>query len=988
MDAPTFIPAPPFFRRFFHPVIRSPRTLQRANLSHDFNAPSESIARLLSLQKAILTRRDKLKGSPAVEKSGILSKSSEKPRHQSSAVQHSSKSFSTNSPQSGLQTAKTNCGENNENIEHSDKKLVDDINNARPNIAHNQNSYLRTSDFSGDTNPNNQSTKEIRDPVVILRYAVNLPWKSRNEVITGVPPTKVELPHLTIFTEGSSVQSPSASVQSYTNSQASSVTQLTESVESLSSAEDHAEDLNISESALSIGNVAVNSKNSVKSFSAGGEFIGDGVKSSVFIPSQKESADDNGAENVLSGLNEHQREAVIADSSRACLVLAGPGSGKTRVLTHRIAYLIKARQVPPSAILAVTFTNKAAAEMKERVNILLRSDTENTMDAGNNSLPVTVGTFHWISARLLRRYGEHAGISTDFDICDAQDSRNVVTRVLTKVNDGQTPDSAYISMVVALISKLKNDKEDELRVRMPRFINKLIELRSLYNEQLRSMNMLDFDDLLVETRRMLQECPNTLAHLQTRFQHILVDEWQDTNNVQFDIVSLLSSRNRNLFVVGDVDQSIYKFRGADSGNVQRYTQNFDGAKQVILSLNYRSSPNIVNAAQAVIEQDLNRPQKEMTAINGFGEKVRLVSVSDGRSEAQFVIESILDLRRKGQISSLSDCAVIYRTNSQSRLLEEACVQGRVSYVLQSGTRFFERKEVKDVLAYLKIINNPSDNNAVLRIINVPPRGIGKRTVERIEEYAGREEKMLLAAIEDMTSVADIESSLNLRSTELQKLRQFYDLVQKLRNLSMEFRNQSESEGQNIGDLVLALAEATGYMDFIKSNKDGENDDKIQDRLDNLAELIRGASLFQDVSAFLEQAVLMSGTNTNEDRSNTGAIWLATLHGSKGLEFDAVFITGAEDGIIPLIRDGKVEDEEEERRLLYVGMTRAKRHLTVTWRAERSKRSFVRDRYGKIPSRLSRFLQKIPEHVICKKTDKRHDAPIPKQQNRRFKNKYA
>lgn len=689
------------------------------------------------------------------------------------------------------------------------------------------------------------------------------------------------------------------------------------------------------------------------------------VPDKITLESPQSQARNAASDLILSSLNAEQREAVTTDCTRACLVLAGPGSGKTRVLTHRIAYLINKHSVPPSAILAVTFTNKAAAEMKARVVKLLSeqvNDTEGNQANYFDSV-LSVGTFHWICARLLRTYGSEISIDPDFQICDTSDVHAVLGRLLRRI-EGVKVEASYVNRMASFISKLKNDKGKQMQDKLiPTFFRRIEECRIMYDKDLREMNFLDFDDLLVETRRMLRDCPNVLSQLQSRFTFVLVDEWQDTNNVQFDIVSLLSAKGKNLFAVGDVDQSIYKFRGADSGNIRRYTTAFSNANQVILSMNYRSTINIVEAAQAVIKENRNRPKKYMKTMNERGENVKMMAVADGKEEAQLVASSIYALLRKGHIKSFSDCAIMYRTNSQSRLLEEACVQSNIPYELQSGTRFFERKEVKDVLAFLKLMHNPTDSNACARIINVPPRGIGKRTVELVEEYAERNRLPMLAAIDCMLTNDpendEILAEMNIRPVTLKKIEVFRKLMTILQNAMTEFKTSSiEKKEKDVGILLSFVAEQTGYTKYLHSERDEATigKAKAQDRLDNIEELKRAASLFTDVLGLLERATLMSEKGAKTQPGESGFVRLMTLHGAKGLEFDTVFITGAEDGLIPLHRAATREgdegiDLEEERRLLYVGMTRAKRMLNVTWRCQ--------SRKGKDGNRPSRFLRSIP-----------------------------
>lgn len=850
MSSSTFVPPSPLLRRAARPAFRSPRVALQANLNQQ---QPEHLARLLLMKKNVVERLHTLQSS-------------------------SSPSDSETSPQS---SSKESHGHNE----------------SSPPPSPSSSPSLSSTPFQ--TSPSQIATPSTalsqRNPVVIIRHDVHLPWKSKRYIPLIQPPIETHLPHINIFIEGGG--KPPVQVTP-TNQFISSLTPI----------------------------------------------------SSPFV------------DLILSGLNEKQRDAVIADTSRACLVLAGPGSGKTRVLTHRIAYLVKACRAPPSSILAVTFTNKAAAEMKDRVETLLNEHSEHEDDVTKSHL--TIGTFHWVCARFLRMHGDHIGISNDFDICDTQDARSLISRILNASRgDGETVDSGQVSMSSALISKLKNGKEEELRQRMPRFIDKLIRLRDEYTKQLRSMNMLDFDDLLVETHRMLRECPDICSLLQNRFQHVLVDEWQDTNNVQFDIVSLLTAQRRNLFVVGDVDQSIYKFRGADSGNMQRYTKIFKDAKQIMLIQNYRSTRSIISAAQEVIEQDRNRPKKDMITDNQTGEKVTVVSVPDGRMEAQLIVSSILSMKRNNDISSFSDCAIMYRTNAQSRLLEEACVQSRIPYLLQSGTRFFERKEIKDVLAYLKVLHNPSDDNAILRIINIPPRGIGKVTVDRIALFAQTVGKSVYQTIIDMMTDPSIASEASIRPSDLKRVLSFHELIRQLATETNRIQSvpSTEINNSNVGIILSTIISMIEYEDYLQIAKAGDKENKIRDRVDNVDELVRGASKFNDVSSFLERVTLMTDAGVKKDGeeekdTGDGAIWLTTLHGSKGLEFPAVFIAGAEDGIIPFLRDGTVESVEEERRLLYVGMTRAKRFLTITWRSHRISRRGEDTVTKKL--RMSRFLTKV------------------------------
>ncbi len=455
---------------------------------------------------------------------------------------------------------------------------------------------------------------------------------------------------------------------------------------------------------------------------------------------------------ILGALNPQQVTAVTSDANKACLVLAGPGSGKTRVLTHRAAFLVRQYNLQPYRILAVTFTNKAAEEMKNRLQKLLMRGPGDEPWSSLEKSDFMVGTFHSICARFLRVYGSAIGIDPNFQICDSSDARQVVQLVM-KAAVGSAPSDSVankVSSITAMISKLKNNGEAEMEERMPpHFYREVTQYRALYDKKLRDMNQLDFDDLLLETRRMLDESPEVLQELQNRYLHILVDEWQDTNAVQFDIVTTLAKQHGNLFVVGDADQSIYKFRGADIRNVTRFTEVFPDALTVALEENYRSTGCIVNSAQAVIEGNSGRPNKPMRTSNPFGSPVVVCRASDGRAEASYIVSRIKELLRTKKIKSLAEVAVLYRMNAQSRLVEEAFINASMPYRLVAGTRFYDRQEVKDILSYVRLLVNPVDDMALLRAINTPPRGIGKKTVEVLEEMASSQGVSILQALENL-----------------------------------------------------------------------------------------------------------------------------------------------------------------------------------------------------------------------------------------------
>lgn len=925
-------------RRVVNPPL--PRICRVVSLSSvDSTDPDTTLSRLLSLQKAVLKRRKSLNTSNSTDrnvsnqgdaaKEGLTSNNEASPP--STSDQSSRKTQSKNSmphPRAP-RTLNSRVEEKFTRSRRTGRPLSS--NYTRPpdpsSLSIVSTTSLPLSSASSVSQSSATSPSNCSNPrATVTRYKVSLPWKWKTPAdCKPCDPAEEIIPLITSFQTNVNIER-----GTFLFPRASSPSSLVTS---------HFEE-------------------TIK---------GLGSYSPVDRAAQRENLNLASAESILSGLNNEQCEAVIADPSKACLVLAGPGSGKTRVLTHRIAFLIHAHKIPPASILSVTFTNKAAGEMKSRVAKLLKQ-FESDMDLNSDTVydRLTVGTFHWVCARLLRIYGSHLEISNDFQICDTEDARIVLSRVMKKKSsNGEAPEARIVNILLSLISKLKNDKRDELKDRLTssRF-KEVLSWRELYDKDLRAMNMLDFDDLLVETRRLLQECPDVCSQLQDRYRYVLVDEWQDTNTVQFDIVALLAGKMDNLFVVGDVDQSIYKFRGADSGNIQRYMDSYKHANNVVLSMNYRSTVNIINAAKEVIDQNCNRPEKDTVTTNVEGERVKLLGVQSEWDEAQYVTKSIQKLVESSQVDSLSNCAVMYRTNAQSRLLEEACLLGNIPYILQSGIRFFERREIKDLLCYLKVLYNPEDDSALVRVLNVPPRGIGKRTLELIDMYAARKGLSLMNAIDEMMSDNKsndaVMEELNIREGTLKRVKAFHDVISELRQRAKTILQPSgephPDETVHVGDVFLAIVDVINYFTFLSSEESTESRDKSLDRIANVKELVRAASRFNELPAFLQRAALMSGPMSEDAGGNSGAVWLSTLHGSKGLEFDAVYITGLEDGIVPLLRDGTIEDIEEERRLLYVGMTRAKRFLTMTWRRNRNAGK-------KIPSdttstKLSRFLADV------------------------------
>lgn len=673
---------------------------------------------------------------------------------------------------------------------------------------------------------------------------------------------------------------------------------------------------------------------------------------------------------ILAGLNDGQRKAVLSSTDRACLVLAGPGSGKTRVLTHRVAYLVKYHKISPYKILAVTFTNKAAEEMKKRVVNLLLGDHPDEDQASNLMSKLPVGTFHSLSARFLRQFGHEIDIPSDFGICDSQDCKSLLKRVLDI--PGGAKGNAEVRKVLRSISLLKNDVNGAYKDRfrsMQSLYGKLEEQRQAYDQALRRMKLLDFDDLLVEMRRLLLSSPDALSNLQERFDQVLVDEWQDTNAVQFDIVSMLAGGKQNLFVVGDSDQSIYKFRGADSGNEQRFLNVFPKASSVSLGTNYRSTQRIVQAAQHVIEQSRSRFKKSMVSINGFGKPINLCETLDNKREANFVVRTLHNLVRSGEISSFSEVALLYRMNAQSRSLEEACINAGVPYYIRSGVRFYERKEIKDLVAYVSLIVRPEDDIAFLRTVNTPPRGIGSRTIEALEAFAKARQVPLATAAQEIVEhqTANGEST-DIRKGAVAKLANFCDLLAKLRTRAERVFGRDnvsnvEKDSNNLSNLFQYIVEKIGYIRYLEDHSEEEKKIAENSRIDNVRELISSSAKYNTVQSFLETVSLLTETDRDLAASRGGAVSLMTLHGGKGLEFDAVFITGAEDGVIPLVRSsGNDADIEEERRLLYVGMTRARKVLYITWRSVKfgsaGGKTFSMNTKG-----ASRFLLSLPKELV-------------------------
>lgn len=627
----------------------------------------------------------------------------------------------------------------------------------------------------------------------------------------------------------------------------------------------------------------------------------------------------------LEKLNPEQREAVLHRDGPV-LILAGAGSGKTRVITYRIAYLIGDGHADPDQVLAVTFTNKASQEMRERVEALI----------GDASSRVWLSTFHSLCARLLRREAPKIGLSRDFVIYDSSDQVAVVKQAQRDLgmDDKLVPPRAALSR----ISQAKNRMEgpESLRGGWNIRDEQIAKIYERYLTALKDANALDFDDLLLKTVELFETSEQTREFYARKFKYVMVDEYQDTNRTQYELIRHLVGPQGNVTVVGDEDQSIYSWRGADIQNILDFEHDFPGARVLRLEENYRSSQGILDAASALVAHNEKRKGKTLRAVKAAGEPVRLHQAGDEYQEAQWVVGRIASLRSRGR------AAVLFRMNAQSRLLEEALLRHGMPYIVVGGVGFYERKEVKDLLSYLRVVRNPADPIALRRILNVPARGIGSRTVEEIDRVAGERR---ISSWDALAVVAE-EALLPGRATL--PLRRFREMIERLRG---------EAEGLAIKDLLSRILEVTGYSAALAQ----EDTQESQDRLENLAELLSAAADYETrdeaptLAGFLDQVSLLSDTDQIRDDA---PVTLMTLHSAKGLEFESVFLVGLEEGLSPHTRSlSKPEALEEERRLLYVGMTRAMERLHLSWAS--SRQVFGQRRV----SEPSRFLTEVPRERL-------------------------
>ena len=641
---------------------------------------------------------------------------------------------------------------------------------------------------------------------------------------------------------------------------------------------------------------------------------------------------------IYDTLNPPQREAV-AQTEGPVLILAGAGSGKTRVLTHRIAYLMDEKGVNPWNILAITFTNKAAQEMRERVDKLV----------GFGSESIWVSTFHSACVRILRRHIDNLGYDTNFTIYDTDDQKSLMKDVCRKMNIDTKiyKERSLLAQISHAKDELLTPDDMEMKAAGDYNMKKVASVYREYQAALRKNNALDFDDLIVKTVELFEKCGAVLEYYQERFKYIMVDEYQDTNTAQFKFISLLAQRYQNLCVVGDDDQSIYKFRGANIGNILGFEHVFPDARVIRLEQNYRSTKNILNAANQVIANNTERKAKTLWTENEEGSKVHFRQFLNAYEEAEYVAGEIGKLKRNG-LGNYRDCAILYRTNAQSRIFEEKFIAANIPYKLVGGVNFYARKEIKDLLCYLKTINNARDDLAVQRIINVPKRGIGATTLGRVQDYADNMGISLYEALRVAEEVPSIGRSLS-------KIDGFVTFIQMLK---------SKADVLTVEEILQEVIDSTGYV----AELEAEDTEESRARIENIDELISKTVAYQEameeqnqpatLSGFLEEVALIADIDTVDPDQDY--VLLMTLHSAKGLEFPKVFMVGMEDGIFPshmTISYGDDGEMEEERRLCYVGITRAMKDLTLTCAQQRMIRGETQY------NRVSRFVREIPRELV-------------------------
>ncbi|MCT4542370.1 MAG: DNA helicase PcrA [Vallitalea sp.] len=637
-------------------------------------------------------------------------------------------------------------------------------------------------------------------------------------------------------------------------------------------------------------------------------------------------------------LNPMQKKAVL-HTEGPLLILAGAGSGKTRVLTHRIAYLIEEEHVSPWNILAITFTNKAAKEMRERVDNLIGSGSED----------IWVSTFHSTCVRILRRHIDKIGYDRYFTIYDTDDQKKLIRECMKQLNidPKQFKEKSILGSISSAKDKLLSPKQFEKQAYDYRD-QVVSKVYTMYQERLKKNNALDFDDLLVKTVELFKLCPDVLSYYQEKFKYIMVDEYQDTNHVQYIFVGLLASKYRNLCVVGDDDQSIYRFRGADIKNILDFEKDFSNAMVIKLEQNYRSTKNILDAANQVISNNYSRKNKTLFTDNEEGDLINYRHLQNEHAEAEFIASEIIN-GIETEKKEFKDFAVLYRTNAQSRVIEERFIINNIPYKIVGGTSFYQRKEIKDILAYLKTINNSIDDIAVKRIINVPRRGIGQTTINKVENYAYNNDVNFFNALCQVSEIPNMTRSAK-------KVESFTNFIRTLR---------VEMKSMTLVELTNEVIERTGYVKELEA----EGTEDAFGRIDNIGELISKLTEYENnveeptLNGFLEEVALIADIDNYNEESNV--VILMTMHSAKGLEFPWVFISGMEDGLFPSymsISSGEMEDVEEERRLCYVGITRAKQKLYLLGTRSRMVRGMTQ--YNQV----SRFINEINKDLFSEHTD--------------------
>ena len=636
-------------------------------------------------------------------------------------------------------------------------------------------------------------------------------------------------------------------------------------------------------------------------------------------------------QDILKGLNDKQYEAVV-NTEGPCLVIAGAGSGKTKVLTHKIAYLIGEKQVKPWNILAITFTNKAANEMKERIGNLV----------GDVAADIWMGTFHSICVRILRRFIDRIGFDSSFIIFDTSDQRTLVKTCIKSIglDDKMFTDRSVLSEISNAKNEMLEPEQYTVRANGDFRKEKIALVYEMYQKRLKENNAIDFDDIINYTIKILMENPDVLEYYSDKFHYVLVDEYQDTNKAQFTLVTMLASKNGNITVVGDNDQGIYSFRGADISNILNFERDFPGTKIIKLEQNYRCTGNILKAANAVIKNNEVTYKKELWTENEVGNLPVVYSANNEYDEGTYIAQQIEHLRRE-EYYKYSDFAILYRMNTQSRAIEEILRRESIPYKIIGGLKFYERKEIKDIISYLRLIQNPSDNLSLKRIINEPKRGIGKTSLDKIEELSNN------------TGIPMYEIIKNAEQYGLNRVflnsREFVNVIEELR---------TKKDDMKISDLIKETLKKSGYTKALEN----ENTIEAENRIENLDEFLTVAIEFEDESAdnklsdFLEGITLSSDIDNMEETEEN--VTLMTLHSAKGLEFPVVFLVGMEEGIFPGYKSiGEPKELEEERRLCYVGITRAKEHLFLTCSKQRTI-------FGSTScNQVSRFLREIPSDLL-------------------------